>query len=253
MGELANGRLRIDPIDWTTFIPQNERQLYRSVFAAIIERNLPFAIGGGVGFSVYSRRWRYTKDVDLYIRPADSAQMTAILQKQGFPDLFEKSKYDRGWSYRGHQGNVIVDLLWGMANYRSWVDDTWLADAPEIPFEDITVRVLPPEELVWSKLYVVQRHRCDWPDVLNIIHGVGPQMDWRRLLHRVGEDAPVLGSLLNLFGWLCPSRARELPDWLWDTLRIKLPLPGPDCLADAKRPTLLGREWFGPSDGVVHV
>jgi hypothetical protein len=247
------GRLQIDPIDWTTFIPQRERELYRSVLAAILARNLPFAIGGGLAFSVYARRWRYTKDMDLYVRPADSDVLTKLLQAEGFPDLFEKSKYDRGWSYRGHQGDVIVDLLWGMANYRSWVDDGWL-QGPQVPFEDVTARLLAPEELVWSKLYVVQRSRCDWPDLLNIIYGVGPQMDWQRLLNRLGDDAPVLGSLLNLFGWLCPARARELPEWLWDSLRLRLPVAGPDCIADAKRPALLGHSnWFGPAEEPVHV
>jgi hypothetical protein len=253
MSASSTGRLPIDPIDWTAFIPQHERELYRSVFAAIMARGLPFAIGGGLAFSAYSRRWRYTKDLDLYIRPADSDAFIELLKQQGFPDLFDKSKYDRGWSYRGYQGDVIVDLLWGMANYRTWVDDSWLG-GPEVPFEDVAVRLLAPEELLWAKLYVMQRDRCDWPDLFNVIHAVGPQMDWLRLLNRLGEDAPVLAGLLNVFGWLSPDRARELPEWLWDSLRLKLPVPGPDGAAHAKRPALLGHSnWFGPAEGPVRV
>ncbi len=245
--------IRIDPIDWPMFIPHGERELYAAAFSAFRARELPFAIGGGLAFSAYARRWRYTKDLDLYIRPDDSDAMVEVLQQAGFPDLFEKKKYDRGWSYRGHHNEVIVDLLWGMANYRSWVDDTWL-EGPLVKFEGQNVRLLSPEDLLFAKLYVMQRGRCDWPDLLNVLSAVGPQMDWQRVLDRVGDDARLVGGLVSVFSWLCPAKARELPEWLWEHLGLSGPPTSSSGQPDGKRASLLSHgDWFGSSEGPVEI
>jgi hypothetical protein len=245
--------VQVGPIDWPMFIPQRERELYASVFAGLAAQRLPFAIGGGLAFSAYTRRWRSTKDLDLYIRPADSEAATDVLKQAGFPDLFEKSKYDRGWSYRGHREGVIVDLLWGMANYRSWVEESWLA-GPRAQFEGHGVRLLAAEDLVFAKLYVMQRGRCDWPDLLNILYAVGPEMDWKLLLERVGEDAPVVGGLLSVFAWLCPAEARALPKWLWRRVGLVGPPTREGHGEIHKRAALLGHgDWFGPTEGPVSV
>src|SRR5262249_17403352 len=80
-----------------------------------------------------------------------------------------------------------------------------------------------PEELLWTKLYVVQRDRCDWPDALNLIYAKGDTLDWKHLLARLGEDAALLTGVLSLFVWLCPGRARTLPGWLWERLKLSKP------------------------------
>jgi hypothetical protein len=259
MSTAESSSRQVDPIDWAMFIPQHDRTLYRSALEALTASGRPCAIGGGLAFSVHTRRWRHTKDMDLYIRPEDSEAMTAALQQAGFPDFFEKQKYDRGWSYRGHRDDVIVDLLWGMANYRSWVDDTWFA-GPVVQMEGLPVRVLAAEELLWAKLYVMQRSRCDWPDLLNIIYAVGPQMDWDRVLRRVADDAPVVGGLLSVFSWLCPASARKLPEWLWERVGLSGPTGSSpvgrvediDGDQDGKRASLLSHgSWFGPTEGPV--
>ena len=80
-----------------------------------------------------------------------------------------------------------------------------------VDLRTFTIRFVPPEETLWSKLYVLQRDRCDWPDILNILYSVGPDLDWDRLLARVDEDAPLLAALVEVFRWVCPDRCRELP------------------------------------------
>jgi hypothetical protein len=248
----ANSRWQIDAVDWSTFIPKEDRDLYRSAFDAIAVRGKPFGIGGGMAFSAYTRRWRFTKDLDLYIRPDDAKAMIEALTEAGFTDLFEKSKYDQKWSYRGHRGEVIVDLLWGMANYRAWVDDVWVMEGPELEMEGRRVRLIPAEELLWAKLYVVQRGRCDWPDLLNLLFAVGPKMDWRHVLARVAQDAGVVGGLLSLFRWLCPATARELPSWLWERVGLMKEGPTDDSEPDGRRATLIGHsDWFGHAKGPV--
>jgi hypothetical protein len=254
MAPAAQTRWHVKPVDWSIFIEREDLELYRAALHALSATGAPFAIGGGLSFSAYTRRWRFTKDLDLYIRPKDSEQMVAALKSAGFPDLFEKKKYDQGWSFRGHQGEVIVDLLWGMANYKTWVDDVWVTAGPELEFAGHRVRLLPGEEQLWAKLYVLQRTRCDWPDLLNLLHAIGARMDWTHMLDRVGEDVGVLGGLLSVFRWLCPQRSSELPGWVWERVGLAKQPPGAGTEADGHRAALIGHSnWFGATQEVVHV
>jgi hypothetical protein len=227
---------------WQERIPDEQKALYEQVVAEAQARGVRFAFGGAFAAAVYKGRWRDTKDMDLYVMPEDREEMIEVLAVCGMRDYFDLLPYDRKWIYRGYADGVIVDIIWAMANQRTTVDERWLTAGPEVEFGGETVRVVAPEELLWSKLYVMQRERCDWPDVLNLIHAMGPALDWRHLLERVGEDAALLKGVLSVFQWLSPDRAMELPKWLWPAVdRASLrSLQTSGCHADL----LDSRPWF---------
>ncbi len=234
--------------DLSELIPHHEWALHRRVIELAAERGFAFALGGGLAFSAYSGRWRNTKDVDLFIRPADRDAMVQVTLDAGFLDYFDKLEYDRTWIYRAYLDDVIVDLIWTMPNHRLEVDEDWQTRGWEIVVHGLRVRLIPPEELIWSKLFVMQRDRCDWPDLLNLLYGVGPEIDWDHLLERLGSDVPVLAGLMSLFRWLCPERARDLPEELWP--RLGLPDRFVSADRDGARADLLDtRDWFGPTHG----
>jgi hypothetical protein len=109
--------------------------------------------------------------------------------------------------------------------------------------------VLPVEELLWATLYILQRDRCDWGDLLNLLFTRGATMDWDHLLAAVGEDRRVLAALLEVFTWACPERARRFPGELWRRLRIEPPRGGQGA-GDVDRNhirMLDSRDWFGPT------
>ncbi|MDQ4075570.1 MAG: nucleotidyltransferase family protein [Chloroflexota bacterium] len=242
-------RQEIAPIDWSELIPEEEWVLHRAVLDEAKARQVRFALGGGLAFSAYTRRLRNTKDMDLYVLPEERDAMIEATRDAGYKDYYEEEPYDREWIYRGYRDDVIVDVIWKMANYRAEVDEAWLTRGPEVEIRDTRLRLLPPEELIWAKLYVVHRDRSDWPDLLNVLYAVGPELDWEHLLSRVGQDVPVLAALMSLFGWLCPTRAREFPEWIWERMHIAPPAPGPDCQEDRHRIELIDtRDWFGPPD-----
>jgi hypothetical protein len=98
--------------------------------------------------------------------------------------------------------------------------------------------------MLWAKLYVLQRDRCDWPDVLKIIHAQRERMDWDHLLHRLADDAPLLHGALLVFRWLCPTEAKALPSRLWrdlDENEVAMP-EGATCRSRAD--LLDRRTWF---------
>jgi hypothetical protein len=175
------------------------------------ERGIPFAIGGGIAVALYVPQRQSTKDIDIYVRPSDREEMIEIFTRCGLKDYYEKLPYDRYWIYRGYKGESIVDVMWGMPNRRAIVDDEWLTRGPEIEVHGERVRALAPEELIGAKLYVLQRDRSDWPDILNIFYATVSSLDWDHLIRRVGSDAPLLEAILTILAWLCPGRAARIP------------------------------------------
>lgn len=243
---------------WRAEFSDTEWSIYLPVLEAAQREQVPFAIGGGIAMSYYSGMWRDTKDVDLYVTHADVATLRQILEDQGFEDYYGRAPYDRRWIYRGFRGGYIVDLIWQLANYRAEVEPYWLRQAELVEMHGSQVGMLPAEELIFAKLYVMQRERCDWPDLLNILWARGRGLDWPRMMEMVGEDWALVGGLLSVFGWLCPAEARELPDWLWARVGVAPPIEAESAgeptgrMAEAERerrdPVRLldSRPWFAP-------
>ncbi len=232
--------------EWPTrFLPE-EWGIYRAVMAAALERAIPFAIGGGLAAMTYVAQWRNTKDLDMYALHRDRERLIQLLADLGLEDYYKVEAYDRNWIYRAHRGDVIVDVIWAMANQRAQVDESWL-QGPEVEAGGQRFRLLAPEEAIWSKLYVLQRDRSDWPDCLNVLYGVGPQLDWRKLMANLAGDLPLLAGLLTIFVWLAPQRAREFPAFVWERLQVRLVEEQIDSEVMRQRAAFLDvRDWFFP-------
>jgi hypothetical protein len=133
-----------------------------------------------------------------------------------------------------------------MANHRAEIDDLWMS-GPEIEFLAHTLKVLPVEAMLWDKLYIMQRDRCDWPDVLNLLYAAGREIRWEYVVRRMGADAALLAGILTVYAWVAPGRALELPDWLWPSLGVAPPAAGAAAPIDYAHVRLLDRRpWFGP-------
>lgn len=229
---------------WMEHIPECEQEIYTRVLAHCKNRRLPFALGGAAALGIYTGHWRNTKDLDLYILPEDRDKAVEVFTEAGLTDYYEVTPYDRRWIYRAACGDALVDAIWAMANLRAEVDEHWIMKGPVASYEGVKVRFLPPEELIWSKLYVMQRERCDWPDIFNLLYATAPYLDWDRLIMRVGDDVPLLRGVVDVFRWLCPSMAVHLPSELGGTEQQAE--ADEDC-ADPRRVNLLDtRPWFGP-------
>lgn len=245
-----------EEIAWGDVIPSDQWAIYRDAINAARAANIPFLVGGGFGLAGYTGRWRNTKDMDLYVLPEGRQRMIDVLTAGGFKDFYETLPYDRGWIYRSTRDGLIVDVIWSMANRRAEVDQTWFDHAKPLVIRDEEVLLVPPEELLWCKLYVFQRDHCDWTDAMNLIYAAGPQLDWDHLFDRLGPDLPVLTSLVTLFDWITPSRSAQLPEAARARfgLRQNRPISAEE---ERQRIRLLDtREWFAalqPKDKVLEV
>jgi hypothetical protein len=236
----------IDPTPaWDAWIPDPEWSVYHRVIQEARAAGIPFAFGGAFATAVYTGDLRNTKDFDFYILPSGRPPMIEAISRSGLQDYYDRLPYDRSWIYRASQGDIIVDAIWAMANQRAAVDSPWLTRGPEVTLRGERLRAIPIEELIWSKLYVLQRERSDWGDVLRLLDARAQSVDWDRLLSRMGEDTPLLTGAVSVLAWLDPDRARDIPGRVWGRIGLRPPQPAHDAELSRKRAGLLdSRPWF---------
>lgn len=231
------------PHDLSAFIPAQQADVFMRAIRAARAAGVGFALGGGLAVAYYTGLWRPTKDIDLYIVPEDSDEMIEATKVAGLEDYFDTLAYDRKWIYRAHENGTIVDSIWALANSRAQVDASWIDHGPFVDLFGERVRLVGAEELIWSKIHVVQRERCDWPDLVNILYATGAHLDWDRLIRLLAGEERLLSSLLLLFSWLAPGRAAKFPEWIWDRLEIAAPDLGPER-DDERIINVDSRPWF---------
>lgn len=224
--------------------PREKRAAYSSLLREASGRGIRFAVGGSLAVSSYSGLLRPIKDLDVYVTPGDKDCLVSLLSDQGFEDYFDRVPYDRGWIYRAFAGDLIVDVIWQMANRRAYVDECWLTRGPIVEFENVPIRLLPVEEMVWNRLYVLQRDRCDWPDVFNLLDIAWDKIDWLYLKRRVQDDLPLLNGLLKVYTWLRPEAASRLPDWSRNASAESQTIPEARGLTKNRAALLDSRPWL---------
>jgi hypothetical protein len=239
---------------WCDQIPELQWRVYERVMDELRHARVDFALGGAFALATYTGQWRNTKDIDLYVRPADKERAIDVLvQKGGLTDYYDKLPYDRGWIFRGEEEGTIVDIIWALANHLSSVDDRWIEGGPHLTVRGREVKVIPVEEIIWAKLYVMQRERCDWPDILNLLYFSCDVLDWNHLVERAGDDSALLASVLKLFEWLCPERATHVPAKIWDGVMGR-PRSASDAAVTPERARRIeSRPWFRPIHDIARL
>lgn len=230
-------------------IPPHDWERCRPVLRDVEEAGVLSALGGGLAFSYYSCRRRNTKDVDLIVRPEDRDRVVEILHQHGFEDYFDQEPYDRSWLYRGFRDGLIFDVIWTLPNHRFEVDDNWFLRGKIANIHGQEVRLITMEDLIRVKLFVLQRKRSDWPDIMNLLFKQAANIQWGTLLCLLDDDAPLLGALLQVYAWMCPECARAIPTDVWSKIGMRVPSLEP---IDEDRTFLLDtQDWFGPTEGIA--
>jgi hypothetical protein len=231
---------------WADLIPAERWSVYQRFMESAILRRITFALGGACATATHTGCWRDTNDMDIYILPEDRERVVELTEQIGLKDIHEQYPYDHDWTYRATDGTVIVEAIWRMRNHRADVDAEWLERSTQADLRSIRTRIAPPEEMIWAKLYVLMRERCDWPDILNYLYYCADGLDWQHLFDRLGEDAPLLGAVLTVFSWISPDRTSSIPQWVWEKVGLRVPetIQADD---DLRRALLLStRQWYGP-------
>jgi hypothetical protein len=212
---------------------------YRDVLRALRQADQPFLIGGTYAMARYTRIDRATKDLDLMIRRDDWPAIARALRAAG---IYTRLSFPH-WLGKAIQGNAQVDIIFNSGNALVSVDETWFARAVPARVLGFNALLCPPEELLWSKSFVMERERFDGADVLHIVLAMGRALDWQHLCERFRGHERVLLAHLILFGYVYPGEAHLIPEWV-----IRRLLRAPDSLPPGGtrlcRGTLLSRAQY---------
>jgi Uncharacterised nucleotidyltransferase len=183
---------------------------YREVLITLTEAGLPFLVGGAFALRYYAGIVRHTKDLDLFVRPADYPRILEKLADQGYRTELTNPK----WLAKVFADQEFVDVIFGSGKGLAAVDEVWFEHAVEGDVLGLPVRLCPVEEMTWSKAFIMERERFDGADIAHLIRARGERMDWRRLLGRFEIHWRVLLSHLVLFGFVYPNERSQIPDWV---------------------------------------
>jgi hypothetical protein len=221
----------------------DERAWFSRALDALREREIPFVIAGAFGVYHYTGFWRGTKDLDVLILEEHRQDAVAAACSTGLCDMLEKEPYDPGWIFRATRDDLIVDLIWRLPNGVGKVERDWMQRASPARFLGAPVGVTSAADLIWMKLFVLQRERCDWPDIVNIIRGTEGRLDWEHLLGRVGPHAGLLQAALTLYDWLCPGERSFIPEGIRERLH-EMSLNRGSVNGACRNDLLDSRPWF---------
>jgi hypothetical protein len=206
--------------------PAEQVELFRDVLLALERRCIPYAVSGAFALRQHTGICRQTKDLDLFVTAANSAATLACLRQEGL----KCDVIDPVWLAKARRGDYFVDLITGMSNGLIVVEDSWIERASPAVVYGVTTRVLAPEELVASKIFVARRERFDGADIAHVIYGTHCAFDWRREMELVGEHWEMLLWSLMLFRYVYPAQSHYVPAEIWCELlrRFEREIRDPD-------------------------
>jgi hypothetical protein len=184
------------------------RRVYVLALETLGRAGIEFMIGGAHALGPYTGIFRDTKDLDVFLRRRDCDAALDVLTEAGFATELTFPH----WLAKAYIGDRFVDLIFGAGNGVATVDDLWFTHAIAGNVLGVPVLLCPPEEMIWSKGFIMERERYDGADVAHLLLACGRQLDWRRLLARFGPRWRVLLSHLVLFGFVYPGERGVIPD-----------------------------------------
>jgi hypothetical protein len=225
-------------------LPPWTADFYREAMRALIAAQVPFLVGGAYALAHYTGIVRHTKDFDFFVRPEYAEPALRALAGLGcrtemtFPH----------WLGKAYRGDDFCDVIFSSGNGVARVDDGWFDRAEPAEVLGEAVRLVPVEEMIWSKSFVVERERYDGADVNHIVRAQGHRIDWERLLERFGPHWRVLLSHLVLFGFAYPGERDCVPGWVMEELllRVREEREAPPPAERLCRGTLLSRMQYLP-------
>jgi len=201
-----------------THLPLRSRAFYRRVLTELTKAKVPFLVGGAFALEYYTGIWRFTKDLDIFMRRRHIQSALKLLDRAGF----QVELTFPHWLAKIYDRNDFVDVIFSSGNGVATVDDDWFTHGNTGMILGGSRKICPVEEMIWSKSFVMERERYDGADVAHLILAHGKDLDWARILKRFRSHWEVLLSHLVLFGFIYPGARRQVPDRIIHKLLQKL-------------------------------
>jgi hypothetical protein len=223
-------------------LDQGTHDFYVRTLTVLNEADVPYLVGGAYSLAALAGIERHTKDIDIFVRERDRDGILRALESAGYRSEITFPH----WLAKAWIVERFVDVIYRSGNGVAEIDDDWFVYARGSELLGIPVRLCPPEEIIWSKAYIMERERFDGADIAHVIRKSGRDFDWHRLLRRFGADWRVLLAHLVMFGFIYPCERDVVPSWILRELSDRLRREGEAPLPDEKvcQGTLLSREQY---------
>jgi hypothetical protein len=239
---MQNGSVQTEHAGQPVLPAPESLKFYRWAVKLLNRARIPYLVGGAYAFARFTGITRHTKDFDIFIRPADCERVLGLFAEQGcqtdltFPH----------WLGKVLCGDDFIDVIFSSGNGAAPVDDDWFEHAIDGKVFGLSVRLCPPEEMIWQKSLIMERERFDGADVAHILHARGADLDWPRLLRRFDDKWRVLLAHLVLFGFIYPGERDKIPASVQRELigRLEQELRSEPVSEQLCQGTLLSREQY---------
>jgi len=157
---------------------------------AIEGAGIDYLLIGGLAI-VALGRLRYSKDIDLLVRPEDARAALDALGAAGF----ETKDVNAMWIFKAFRQELQVDVIFKLRG-DIYLDEEMLRRSVVETYKGSRVRIAPPEDLIVIKALThdeeTPRH---WHDALALIARGG--LDWDYILRRAVKGPRRVLSLLH--------------------------------------------------------
>lgn len=192
-------------------------EFYRGTIELFNREGISFLVGGTHAYYRYTGIARETKDFDIFVRRSDYPRIEEVLTREGYET---KLKFPH-WLGKVIKGQAYMDIIFSGGNGEAAVDDEWLEHSVEGKIFGVPIRLAAPEEMIWSKSYVMERERYDGADVMHLLLRTGKRLDWDRLIRRFGAHWRILFMQIVKFGFVYPSERHRIPREVVEQLLAK--------------------------------
>lgn len=182
--------------------------VYAHWLTLLNETHVPYTVGGAYAVYAYTGGWRDSKDLDVFLRPADLKPALDALAGAGY----ETEVRDTYWLAKAHQRPLLLDLLFAVRHTTVLqVTEEWFRSCHRAELLGVPTCMLGLEELIATKVYLAARDRFDGADIVHLIRAVRGDVDWDHIVHLLGGDEEVLLWHLVLFDMVYPGHSEFLP------------------------------------------
>lgn len=219
------------------------RQFYLDSTRILDEAAVEYLVGGAYSLAHHAGVVRHTKDFDIFVRRRDLSRALGAFERSGyrtelvFPHWLAKAFKPRSEDF--------VDIIFSSGNGLCEVDDTWFNHAVDGFALDQPARLVPAEEIIWTKAFIQERERFDGADIAHLLLARGPELDWPRLTGHFRGHEQVLLSHLIMYTYIYPSERGQVPwavvEELMQRVRDAQPPAGKVC-----RGTSISRQQYLP-------
>ena len=218
-------------------------EFYHHAMDVLAGANVPYLVGGAYSLAHFAGVVRHTKDFDVFVAKRDSQRALDAFDHAGY----RTERTFPHWLAKAFKptSDDFVDIIYGSGNGVCVVDETWFENAVDATALGRPARLVPAEEIIWTKAFIQERERFDGADIAHLLLHRGRELDWDRLLSRFHGHEHVLLAHLILFTYIYPSEKRNVPADVIDRL-TKTVREDPPAKEKLLRGTFLSRAQYLP-------